>query len=150
MVDLVILAIPLAVFVSFLSVGTGTWNAFLDLHPGQPPGEILARFGRTNLLVILCFFVVKSWLYFAILESSPWRASVGKRLLGLHLADANGNPIGFWLATRRFVGGRLLLHLPYIGAYYFLGDCLCVALIPSKRAIHDILAGCLVLRENVE
>jgi hypothetical protein len=35
-----------------------------------------------------------------------------------------------------------------LGGYYFVVDCFCVALVPSKRAIHDMLSGCLVLRES--
>jgi hypothetical protein len=42
------------------------------------------------------------------------------------------------------------VHVPLVGVYYFLGDCLCVGILSGKRAIHDALAGCLVLRERVE
>jgi uncharacterized RDD family membrane protein YckC len=150
LIDLTILAIPFAVFVSFLSVGMGISNAFVDLNPAMPPGEILMRFGSRFLLICLCFFVVMEWLYFAILESSKWQATPGKRLMGVYVADANGKPVDFWRASRRFIGGRLLVHVPFVGVYYFLGDCLCVGILSGKRAIHDALAGCLVLRERVE
>jgi uncharacterized RDD family membrane protein YckC len=148
--DFVILAIPFAVFVSFLSVGMNISNDFLDLRPGMPPSEILRRFGPAFLFISFSFFAITSWLYFAFLESSSWRATVGKRLFGLYLADTRGNPITFWRACQRFFSGRLLIHVPLIGVYYFLIDCLCVALLPGKRAIHDRIAGCLVLRENLD
>ena len=147
-IDFIILAIPLAVFVSFLSVGMGTWQAFLDLHPGQTGNEIVDQFGRTFLFATLCFFVVTSWLYFASLESSSLRGSIGKLVLGLYVGDDYGNSIGFWQATRRFWGGRFLLHVPYVGIYYFLVDSLCVSVPPGKRAFHDILSGCRVFRQN--
>jgi uncharacterized RDD family membrane protein YckC len=150
LIDLTILAIPFAVFVSFLSVGMGISNAFVDLNPGMAPHELLLRFGRKFLFICLCFFVVMEWLYFAILESSRWRATPGKRLLGIYVGDANGKQVDFWRASRRFIGGRLLVHVPYVGVYYFLADCTCVGVLPSKRAFHDSLAGCLVLRERVE
>jgi uncharacterized RDD family membrane protein YckC len=73
------------------------------------------------------------WLYFAILESSKWHATLGKRLMGVYVADANGKPVDFWRASRRFIGGRLLVHVPLVGVYYFLGDCACVGILPSKR-----------------
>lgn len=148
LIDLAILAIPLSVFVSFLSVGMGVSNAFVDLNPHMPPNELLMRFGPRFLFISLSFFVVMEWLYFAILESSVWRATPGKRLLGIYVANQNEKPVDFWRASRRFLGGRLLVHVPYFGVYYFLADCLCVGILPSKRAIHDSLAGCLVLREN--
>ncbi len=56
LLDFVILAIPFAVFVSFLSVGMKISNDFVDLRPGMPPSELLVRFGRTFLIVSLCFF----------------------------------------------------------------------------------------------
>jgi uncharacterized RDD family membrane protein YckC len=149
-IDLIVLAIPFAVFVSFLSVAMGISTAFLDLHPGMPPSEILARFGPRFIFISFAFFAVEGWFYFAILESSAWHATLGKHLLGLYIADVRGNPVGFWRASSRFVCGRLLIHVPILGVYYFLVDCLCVALAPSKRAIHDVLAGCLVLRESVD
>jgi uncharacterized RDD family membrane protein YckC len=149
LIDLTILAIPFAVFVSFLSVGMGISNAFVDLNPYMPPHELLLRFGSRFLFLCLAFFVVMEWLYFALLESSRWRATPGKRLMGIYVAGENGKSVDFWRASRRFLGGRLLVHVPYFGIYYFLADCLCVGILPSKRAIHDSLAGCLVLRERV-
>jgi uncharacterized RDD family membrane protein YckC len=59
-----------------------------------------------------------------------------------------GRPVDFWQATLRFCTGRLLVHLPAVGGYYFFLDCLCVAILPGKRAIHDRLSGCQVLRET--
>jgi uncharacterized RDD family membrane protein YckC len=149
-VDLLILAVPLSVFISFLSVGMGISNAFVDLRPGIPPAEILRMFGPRFVTLSFGFFIVMSWLYFAILESSRWRATPGKRLMGIYVANENGGRVDFWRASRRFFGGRLLAHAPYMGLYYFLVDCLCVGVAPGKRAIHDLLAGCLVLREGVE
>ncbi len=149
-IDLILLGIPLAVFVSFLSVAMGISTAFLELRPGEPPREILMRFGPTFLFISLCFFVVMGWIYFASFESSRRRATLGKQLFGLYVADTRGNPVGFWRASGRFACGRLLLHLPAVGSYYFVVDCVCVGVTPSKRAIHDILSGCLVLGENVD
>jgi uncharacterized RDD family membrane protein YckC len=149
-IDLLILGVPLAVFMSFLSVGMGISNQFLDLHPGMEPHEILRRFGPRFIAWSFWFFVVMNWLYFALLESSRWRATPGKRLLGIYVADELGKQVSFWRASRRFLGGRLLVHVPYVGIYYFLVDCACVGLRPGKRAIHDVLSGCLVLREGVD
>jgi uncharacterized RDD family membrane protein YckC len=93
--DLLILAVPFSVFVSFLSVGMKISNAFVDLHPGQPPSEILAKFGPTFLWISFCFFAISSWLYFAFCESSSWRATPGKRVFSLYVADASGSPVDF-------------------------------------------------------
>ncbi len=94
------------------------------------------------------FFALESWLYFASSESSAWRATLGKRLLGLYVADLEGKPVDFWQASMRFCAGRLMLHVPVVGGYYFLLDCLFIGLTSGKRALHDVLSRCLVLREH--
>jgi uncharacterized RDD family membrane protein YckC len=146
MIDLAILGVPLAVFVSFLSVGTQTWRSFLKLAPSETQSQIHEQFGFTFLFWVLCFFVFVEWLYFASMESSKLRATLGKLVLGLEVGDANGNPIGFWKASRRFACGRLLMHVPQLGLYYFAVDCGCIGVTPGKRAIHDRISGCVVFR----
>jgi|SRR5579872_433385 len=147
-IDLILLVVPFAIFVSFFAAGMGISNPFFNHRPGTPLNETLMQSGPTFLLICLAFFAAESWLYFAISESSNWHATLGKRLLGLHVADSAGNPVDFWRASLRFCSGRLLAQVPVLGGYYFALDCLCVALTPSKRAIHDMLSGCLVLREG--
>jgi hypothetical protein len=68
-IDLIILAIPVSVFISFLSVAMGISTAFLDLTPGETPHEILTRFGDRFIYATLAFFVAISWGYFAGCES---------------------------------------------------------------------------------
>ena len=148
--DLMILGIPLIVFASFLSVAMGSWRAFLDLRPGQTPEQIHALFGPTFLALLLVFFLLTEWLYFAGLESSSRRATPGKLALGLNVGDDRGNPVSFWRASLRFASGRLLMHVPYAGLYYFFVDCVCIGVVPGQRAIHDMLSGCRVLRKAPE
>ena len=42
------------------------------------------------------------WLYFALLESSPWQATVGKKILGLKVVHLDGSRISFGRATARY------------------------------------------------
>ncbi|MGD0428346.1 MAG: RDD family protein [Candidatus Acidiferrales bacterium] len=148
MIDLIILAIPLAMAVSYLSVAMGSWRAFLSLHPGQPPQEIVAAFGRPYLFLILCFFIVTSWLYFAFCESSTWQGTPGKKFIGLRVADLRGNRVTFGRASGRFFAGRFVAHVPFLGSLYFALDCICAGLTSRKQALHDRFSGCLVLRKN--
>jgi uncharacterized RDD family membrane protein YckC len=148
MVDLIILAIPLAMAVSYLSVVMGSWRAFLELHPGQSPQEIVAAFGRPYLFAILCFFIITGWLYFAFFESSPWQGTLGKKFIGLSVADLHGNRVTFARASGRFFAGRFLAHAPFIGSLYIAVDCICAGLTSRKQALHDLFSGCLVLRRN--
>jgi uncharacterized RDD family membrane protein YckC len=147
-IDLILLIVPFAVFVSFFAAATGISNPFFNHRPGTRLNETLTQSGPMFLLVCIGFFAAESWLYFALSESSAWHATLGKRLLGLYVGDAAGKPVDFWRASARFCSGRLLAHVPVLGGYYFVIDCLCVGLTPSRRAIHDMLSGCLVLREG--
>jgi uncharacterized RDD family membrane protein YckC len=126
----------------------GSWRAFLSLHPGQSPPEIVAAFGRPYLFVILCFFIVTSWLYFALFESSPWQGTLGKKFIGLSVADLQGNRVTFARASGRFFAGRFLAHAPFIGSLYIAVDCISAGLASRKQALHDMVSGCLVLRGN--
>jgi uncharacterized RDD family membrane protein YckC len=146
-IDLMILAVPLAVFISFLSVALGISTAFLDLNPGETPAEILRRFGDRFIYTTLVFFVAMSWIYFAAFESSKWQATPGKRLLALRVTDEGGGRATFWKASLRFWFGRALIHFPYVGIYYFLVDCGRVAFGKDGRAVHDLMAECWVRRE---
>jgi uncharacterized RDD family membrane protein YckC len=146
-IDLVVLAVPLAVFVSFLSVVTGRSRDFVELRPGIPAGRIVWAFGPAFLAACLCFLMVLAWLYFVLFESSSWQATLGKRFLNLCVADMQGRRISFARASARFLTGRLLVIVPLFGIYYYFMDCLFAGFTPRKQAIHDLLARSLVLRK---
>jgi uncharacterized RDD family membrane protein YckC len=85
--------------------------------------------------------IVLSWLYFAILESSARGATVGKMALGLRVIDVSGGRLSFLQATGRFFGkfvSGAILAIGYIMA----------AFTARKQALHDIMAGTLVVRTN--
>ncbi len=94
----------------------------------------------SNLLGVIGVCWAISWAYFAIFESSPARATVGKLALGIYVGDAHGDPIGFPRASVRF-WLKLLSSVPLWGGW------LIAAFTPRKQALHDLLAGTLVLRK---
>jgi len=149
-IDLLILGVPLSCFISFASVAMGISTAFLDLQPGLTPHAILLKFGDRLIWAALVFFVVMSWGYFAGCECSKWQATPGKKFFGLIVMDEEGRRATFWRASLRFWFGRALLHVPYVGIYYFLVDCGRVAFAKDGRAVHDLMAGCCVGRSYVE
>jgi uncharacterized RDD family membrane protein YckC len=81
-----------------------------------------------------------SWIYYASLESSAWQATLGKKILGLKVTDLAGNRISFARASGRFFGkivSGMILGIGFLMAGFT----------ERKQALHDILAGCLVLRQ---
>src|ERR1700688_3252931 len=60
---------------------------------------VLIKFGSAGTVyepgvIFLAAFpiiiIVGTWLYFALMESSPWQATLGKKLLGLYVTDIHG------------------------------------------------------------
>lgn len=83
--------------------------------------------------------VLVGWLYYALLESSRLQATFGKRWVHLRVADLNGQRIEFRRASLRYWGQYLS------GALGGLGF-LIAAFTPRRQALHDMIAGCVVLR----
>ncbi|MBI5708815.1 MAG: RDD family protein [Candidatus Eisenbacteria bacterium] len=78
------------------------------------------------------------WLYFALMESGPRQATLGKQALGIKVTDLGGNRITFARATGRFFA-KILSGLILLGGYIM------AAFTDRKQALHDILASCLVV-----
>lgn len=80
-----------------------------------------------------------TWLYFALCESSPWQATLGKKALGLTVTDLEGKRISFLRATGRHFGKLLSTVILFIGF-------IMAGFTEKKQALHDMLASCLVVR----
>ena len=79
------------------------------------------------------------WAYFVLCETSPARGTLGKVALNLYVGDLHGDPITYPRAVFRYFFksfSSLLLGLGWLMA----------AFTPRKQALHDLLAGTLVLR----
>lgn len=86
-----------------------------------------------NLLVTMA-----GWLYWAVFESSPWQATLGKKALGLYVTDLAGRRVSFARASGR-----------HFGKIIFIGFIL-AGFTPRKQALHDMMAGCLVLKKTAQ
>lgn len=87
------------------------------------------------------FLLIVWWLYFAIMESSWRQATWGKFIVGIKVTDLEGQRISFGKATLRH-------FLRYVSAVLLGLGYLMVAFTKKKQALHDILAGCLVVRRT--
>lgn len=82
-----------------------------------------------------------AWLYYAVCESSRWQATPGKLALGLRVTDEYGSRVNFARASGRWIG--MLVS----GALFDVGYLL-VAWTARKQALHDLMAGCCVVRRD--
>ncbi len=78
-------------------------------------------------------------LYSASFESSKWQATVGKKVLGLTVADMDGERIGFPRAIFRYIPKALIITLVPIAMVV-------VALNARKKGIHDFIADTRVFK----
>jgi len=87
-----------------------------------------------------CSGILIWWLYFAGMECSRFQGTLGKMAIRIKVTDLNGDPIGFGRATGRHFGkivSALILGIGFLMA----------AFTPKKQALHDLMAGCLVLNK---
>jgi uncharacterized RDD family membrane protein YckC len=82
-----------------------------------------------------------TWLYFALLESSEWQGTAGKKALGLIVTDMAGRRVTFLRATARYFA-KYVTHFTFFIGYIMAGFT------EKRQALHDMIASCLVLRRG--
>ena len=100
---------------------------------------LLAAAATTPELDLMVALVVQ-WLYFAVMESSAKQATLGKMAVGIRVTDLAGNRVSFLRASGRYFGkiiSGMILCVGYLMA----------AFTARKQALHDMMAGCLVVRK---
>lgn len=88
-----------------------------------------------NVIVLVGYY-----LYYAIMESSPAQATVGKQALGIQVTDLEGNRISFWRALGRSLAKIVSVLTLFIG-YIIAGFT------AKKQALHDMIASTLVVKK---
>jgi uncharacterized RDD family membrane protein YckC len=106
-------------------------------QPGDfASGEMFPVFQGVNYLVN----TVGGWLYYALMESSRFQGTLGKMAVQIKVTDLEGNRISFGRATGRYFG-KIVSGLTLLVGYIM------VAFTRQKQGLHDIMAGCLVVRK---
>ena len=84
--------------------------------------------------------LVAGWVYYALMESSRFQGTLGKMAVQIKVTDLDGNRISFGRATGRHFGKIL-------SGILLLAGFIMVAFTEKKQGLHDIMAGCLVVRK---
>jgi len=102
---------------------------------GIDPWDSKVFTGGAYILIL----AVGSWLYCAFMESSSWRATVGKRLLDLQVITEEGERVSFSTATARHFMKFLSLFCLTLGFFMSFWT-------KRHQALHDVPCGVLVIR----
>lgn len=129
LVDCVVMAFTHAVLTLAIMTMVSTWvKMFVDEH--------------TSLMIVsgadLLSYLVIYWLYFALQESSPAQATVGKRVVGIRVTDLGQGRISFAHATGRCFSKIVSIILCMLG-FVIAGFT------QKKQALHDLMASTLVV-----
>ncbi len=93
-----------------------------------------------SMIPMISISAALSWLYYALMESSKLRGTLGKMALNIRVTDMDGGQISFGRATGRYFGKIL-------SSFIFLIGYIMAGFTEKKQALHDMLAGCLVIKE---
>lgn len=105
-------------------------------RPNQQPNFPAAV---TVGLISYLLKIMMYWLYGALMESSAQQGTIGKMAVGICVTDVRGTRLTFARATGRHFAKYLSLMTFGVG-YVMAGFT------QHKQALHDMIAGCLVIR----
>jgi uncharacterized RDD family membrane protein YckC len=116
---------------------------FISFAMGFILGFVMAIGGADQQIIGLLGNIagtVVGWLYFALQESSANQATMGKRAVGIMVTDLNGERLSFGRATGRHFAKFLSMIILFVGY-------LMAAFTSRRQALHDIIAGALVVKQ---
>jgi len=147
LIDGLIVGIPFwLVVIAFIFMSGGLGMIIHRFPAGsQPmdPREAMALVGPFFMAFFLGWlvFLILVWLYFAGMESSARQATFGKSVMSLRVTNYEGQRISFGHATGRFFAKIVSGMIPFAIGYIM------AAFTERKQALHDLIAGTLVLRK---
>jgi uncharacterized RDD family membrane protein YckC len=142
LIDNAVMGIGLVLILIPLIFLTGLGGFIGEIHPDEDMNDvgIFVLFGLLFLAATVS--LLWTWLYHALMESSAWQATLGKKVLGLVVTDMAGRRVSFGRATGRHFAKIITNMVPAFIGYIMAGFT------ERKQALHDMIAGCMVLRRN--
>lgn len=142
LIDTAVIGIGFVVILIPLIFLTGLGDLLSRFHPDEDMNDVGLFFIFGVLFLAATASLVLTWLYHALMESSEWQATLGKKFLGLVVTDMAGQRVSFGRATGRHFAKIITNMVPLLIGY------LMAAFTQKKQALHDMIAGCLVLRRG--
>jgi uncharacterized RDD family membrane protein YckC len=124
-----------------LAVTVGTGVLLFPIDVAAVAANVPPALAAVLLAASVVGRIALAWLYFAGTESSERQATLGKIALGLAVEDRAGGALGFRRASAR-LASKLLSAVPFGLGFVLAGFG------PRKRALHDLVAGTVVVRRG--
>lgn len=121
--------------IGFASASAFDWD---DISGAETVGMLIAFISAMSALVIVSLII--QVLYYALMESSKNKATLGKMALGLEVVDMDGKKLDFGKALIRQLG-KIISGMIFLIGYIMAGFT------EKKQALHDIIAGTLVVKK---
>jgi uncharacterized RDD family membrane protein YckC len=141
-IDSVVMGIGVMAVLIPLIFLTGLGGILSQMHPDEDMNDVSFFMLMGIIFLFATVSLVVTWLYHALMESSAWQATVGKRVLGLVVTDMAGQRVSFGRATARHFAKIVTNLIPLAIGYIMAGFT------EKKQALHDMIARCLVLRRS--
>jgi uncharacterized RDD family membrane protein YckC len=132
LIDTLVLAIPSMAVLIFAMM-------FLGLQMPAPDAPITELPPMRVFLPMQAMIVTVHWLYFALMESSRWQGTLGKRALGVGVTGIDGKRVSFGRASGRYFG-KFVSGMTFMLGYVMAGFT------EKKQALHDIISDCIVVK----
>jgi uncharacterized RDD family membrane protein YckC len=142
LIDSAVMGIGFVLILIPLIFLTGLGGFIGEIHPDEDMKDVGIFMLIGLLFLAATVSLLWTWLYHALLESSEWQATLGKKVLGLVVTDMAGRRVSFGRATGRHFAKIITNMVPAFIGYIMAGFA------ERKQALHDMIAGCLVLRRN--
>jgi uncharacterized RDD family membrane protein YckC len=143
-IDGIIIGVVRAILVApiLAAMGLGIVNDLENLDADRPSSVIGMLAPIMAMAGIVSLISTAIWvLYFTIMESSKFQATVGKLAMGIVVTDMNGGRLDFGKALVRNLSkiiSSIILCIGFIMAGFT----------EKKQALHDIIAGTLIVKKQ--
>ncbi|WP_458070896.1 RDD family protein [Rhodanobacter sp. BL-MT-08] len=143
LLDYFVLLIPSGIILSYTNLADEVRKLLATAMSGQDTAAAVKEYAASvhSAEPALLAIVVIGFLYYALLEGSPWQATLGKLALGLRVTDLEGNR----LSIGRSMARNVVRMFNAITAFIPLVCYIAVAWTSRKQGLHDLLAKALVL-----
>lgn len=131
-IDSALIGVVTALILTVFSMAVAIFSS--STRGGSPSDAFFTAVGFITFLTA----AVPGWLYFSIMESSSKQATLGKMALGIRVTDIAGGRLSFRKASGRHFG-------KIISAVIVLLGFVMAAFTQKKQALHDLIAGTLVM-----